>query len=67
MAVDPSQKRALNYGAPTMRFFLEEVPNEEDNDASRVLCFGIPDDCFREDRSYESCIDLSRSENRTIY
>jgi hypothetical protein len=48
-----------------MRFFLEELSNEEGNGANRILCFGIPDECYREDRSYESFADPWCSENPT--
>jgi hypothetical protein len=47
---------------------LEELPNEKGNDTSRILFFGIPDDCFREDRSYcENCADPGCSETLTLH
>ena len=32
--------------------FHEELPNVDGNDASRILWFGISDDCVRKDRSH---------------
>jgi hypothetical protein len=43
-----------------------ELPNEKANDASRrVWCFDIPNDLFRQDRSYKGYADSCCSQNRS--
>jgi hypothetical protein len=54
--LDPVQN--ARYGqAGLVTFVLKELPNEKGNDAGRILCFGMSDDCFCGERSHESCAD----------
>ena len=58
--LDTSQSARSTKGNPywPASFFQEGLPNEEEDDASRSLCFRSPDDRFREGRSYEGYADL---------